>query len=65
MARKVVTFKIGDMWSFRVGVHTQRGYATKDEAALAGEKYLVEVKKAEAKKRKEAAKKKKKEEEDD
>ena len=44
---KVSTFKIDDIWYFQVGKHVEKGFATKDEAQLMGEKFLVEQRKAE------------------
>jgi len=35
---KVSTFKIDDIWYFQVGKHVEKGFATKDEAQLMGEK---------------------------
>jgi hypothetical protein len=52
----VDTFKIDDIWFFRVGDHTEKGFTTKDEAQLMGEKYLAEKRKAEAKAKREAKK---------
>lgn len=55
--KQVNTFKIDDQWCFAVGDHLERGFATKDEANLMGEKHLAEARRAEAKKRREEAKK--------
>ena len=54
----VRTFKIGDRWSYDAQGHIEKGYPTKDAAQLAGEKYLVDKRKAEAEARREAREKK-------
>lgn len=43
------TFKIGDTWGFSYGKFSQDGFATKDEAMAAGEKYVIDERKAKAK----------------
>jgi hypothetical protein len=53
---QVNTFKINESWCFSVGDHLERGFDTKDEAKMIGEKYLIEKRKEEAKKRKEEQK---------
>jgi hypothetical protein len=44
----VRVYKIGDRWNYDANGHIERGFATRDEAQLAGEKFLVEKHKAEA-----------------
>jgi len=49
----VRTFKVDDKWSFEAQGHVETGFATKDEAQMAGEKYLIDKRREEKKKAKE------------
>lgn len=54
-------YKIGARWRFSADGHVGKGYPTKDAAQLAGEKYLVEKRKAAQKARREALEQEKQE----
>lgn len=59
MTAAVRTFKRDDRWSYSADGRIQHGFATKDEAQMAGEKYVADKRRAETKARREAEAEKK------